>query len=243
MNKIICLFLITFFISFSVHAKDVISVAEFSSLNVKDENFQGFEPLTFKKIDKHTKYSLVKLDNKTVVHAKTDNSASGLIKKIKIDLKEYPVIKWSFRADNIYKNGDVRKKSGDDYPARIYIAFEYDPDYLSFYERIKFNTVKAIYGEYPPVASINYIWANKAKKETIIENPFVDRVKMIVVESGAENLGKFITFERNLYKDYLKAFNEEPPLISGVAIMSDSDNTHESAQAYYGDIVFKKSKE
>jgi len=243
MKKIISFFLMIFFISFSVHAQDLISVAEFSSLNIEDNDFNGFEPLTFKKIDKHTKYSLVKVDGKTVVHAKTDDSASGLIKKIKIDLKKHPVIKWSFRADNIYKAGDVKKKSGDDYPARIYIAFEYDPDYLSFYERIKFNTVKAIYGEYPPIASINYIWANKAEKETIVENPFIDRVKMIAVESGDENLGKFITFERNVYKDYLKAFNEEPPLISGVAIMSDSDNTHESAQAYYGDIVFKKSKD
>jgi hypothetical protein len=29
-------------------------------------------------------------------------------------------------------------------------------------------------------------------------------------------------------------------MISGVAIMTDTDNTGESATAYYGDIVFKK---
>lgn len=30
-------------------------------------------------------------------------------------------------------------------------------------------------------------------------------------------------------------------MISGVAIMTDTDNTGESAEADYGDIVFKKS--
>jgi len=46
--------------------------------------------------------------------------------------------------------------------------------------------------------------------------------------------------ERNVYEDYKKAFGEEPPMISGIAIMTDTDNTGESATAYYGDIVFKK---
>ena len=44
------------------------------------------------------------------------------------------------------------------------------------------------------------------------------------------------------YEDYKKAFGEEPPMISGVAIMTDTDNTGESAIAYYGDILFSKTK-
>jgi hypothetical protein len=49
-----------------------------------------------------------------------------------------------------------------------------------------------------------------------------------------------VSEERNVYEDYKKAFGEEPSMISGVAIMTDTDNTGESATAYYGDIVFKK---
>jgi hypothetical protein len=37
----------------------------------------------------------------------------------------------------------------------------------------------------------------------------------------------------------MKAFGKKPPMISGVAIMTDSDNTGESAISYYGDIVFE----
>lgn len=63
---------------------------------------------------------------------------------------------------------------------------------------------------------------------------------MIVVESGTTKLNTWVTEERNVYEDYKRAFGEEPPPISGVAIMTDTDNTGESAEAYYGDILFKK---
>lgn len=32
-------------------------------------------------------------------------------------------------------------------------------------------------------------------------------------------------------------------MMSGIAIMTDTDNTSESAEAYYGDIVLKKRSE
>ncbi len=63
---------------------------------------------------------------------------------------------------------------------------------------------------------------------------------MFVVESGTVKLNQWVNEERNVYEDYKKAFKEEPPMISGVAIMTDTDNTGESATAYYGDILFKK---
>jgi hypothetical protein len=65
---------------------------------------------------------------------------------------------------------------------------------------------------------------------------------MIVVRSGPSGVGTWVEEERNIYDDYKKAFAGEPPIINGVAIMTDTDNTKESATAYYGDIVFKKAK-
>jgi hypothetical protein len=47
-----------------------------------------------------------------------------------------------------------------------------------------------------------------------------------------------VTEKRNIHEDYKQAFGEEPPMISGVAIMTDTDNTRESAIAWYGDIIF-----
>jgi hypothetical protein len=63
---------------------------------------------------------------------------------------------------------------------------------------------------------------------------------MFVVESGPSKLNQWVSEERNILEDYKKAFGQEPPMISGIAIMTDADNTGESAIAYYGDIVLKK---
>ena len=73
--------------------------------------------------------------------------------------------------------------------------------------------------------------------------PWTYQVQMIMMESGSTKLNTWITEERNVYEDYKQAFGEEPPMISGVAIMTDTDNTGESAMTYYGDIVFKKRPE
>jgi hypothetical protein len=144
--------------------------------------------------------------------------------------------------DNILKKGDALTKEGDDYPARIYITFEYDPSKLSFFEKVKYETIKLLYGQYPPLGAINYIWESKAPVGTMVPNPYTDRVMMFVVESGSANVNQWANEERNIYEDYKKAFGEEPPMISGVAIMTNTDNTGELATAYYGEIVLKKMR-
>ena len=192
------------------------------------------------KIKQHTKYELVNDGSEVVIKAESKSSSSGLIKKIRINPEKYPVVSWRWKATNIYEKGDMTKKEGDDYPARIYITFEYDPAKLSFFLRLKFNLIKMLYGEYPPVGAINYIWESKASEGTMVPNSYTDRVIMIVVQSGQTKINTWVQEERNILEDYKKAFGEPPPFISGVAIMTDTDNTKESAITYYGDIIFKR---
>ena len=220
--------------------QEINEVGKFSAAAVGQKFPDDWKPLTFKKIKKHTVYTLVRDDHTVVVKAVAEASASGLVREIKINPKEYPIVRWRWKVMNILKKGDVHRKEGDDYPARIYITFEYDPSKLGLLEKAKYEAVRLLYGEYPPLAAINYIWESKAPVGTMVPNPYTDRVMMFVVESGAAKLGQWVSEERNVYEDYEKAFKEEPPLISGVAIMTDTDNTGESATAYYGDIVFKK---
>ncbi len=219
---------------------DIIEVGKFSAATVGQGLPDGWKPLAFKKIEKHTNYTLVKDDNTVVVKAVAEASASGLTREIKINPKEYPIVQWRWKIMNILKKGDVHKKEGDDYPARIYITFEYEPSKLGFFKKAEYQIGRLLYGENLPIAAINYIWESKAPVGTMVPNPFTDRVMMFVVESGSAKLDQWINEERNVYEDYKKAFGEEPPMISGVAIMTDTDNTGESATAYYGDILFKK---
>ena len=218
----------------------VLEVGKFSVAEAGGALPAGWKPLTFKNIEKHTVYTLVKDGDTVVLKSESQASASGLIREIKVDPKEYPIVQWRWKINNILKKGDVHRKEGDDYPARLYITFEYDPEKLSFLDRAKYGLVKALYGQEPPLAALNYIWESQAARGTMVPNPFTDRAIMIVVESGGQNLNQWMTEERNVYEDYKKAFGEEPALISGVAIMTDTDNTGESAVAFYGDIVFKR---
>jgi hypothetical protein len=222
-------------------SSQAIEVGKFSAEQPGDNLPSGWKPLTFKKIGKHTLYRLVKDGNTTAVKAVSHASASGLIRDMTINPREYPVLQWRWKVENILVKGDVHRKEGDDYPARIYIAFEYDASKLNLFERVEYQTVKLLYGQSPPLGAVNYIWESRAPLGTIVPNPFTSRVKMIVVESGSGKLNQWVSEERNVYEDYLKAFGVEPPLISGVAIMTDTDNTGESATAYYGDIQFTKS--
>jgi hypothetical protein len=153
--------------------------------------------MTFKKIDRHTAYSLVKDGGTVVVKAVSESSASGLVREIKIDPKEYPIVQWRWKVENILKKGNVRLKEGDDYPARLYITFEYDSSKLNFLEKVKFEAVRLLYGQYPPIAAINYIWESKAPISTFVPNPYTDRVMMIVVESGSDKLNQWVNEERN----------------------------------------------
>ena len=196
-----------------------------------------WRPLTFPDIKAHTLYAAVPDPvHGQVVKATADKSASGLLRKVELDAHTYPILRWRWKADNLIAKGDVTRKEGDDYPARIYVSFAYDPKRVSLFERAQYGAARLIYGEYPPHAGLNYIWDGKAPAGTLVANAYTARVKMIVVESGPSRLHEWLAYERNIVEDYRRAFGEEPPPVSGVAIMTDADNTGESAVAWYGDI-------
>ncbi len=220
-------------------AEDIIDVGKFSAAAEGKTPPAGWEPLIFPNITQHTDYAMVKDGDAVVVKATSAAAASGLTHKTEIDLKKFPIIKWRWKVSNVIDKSDVTRKEGDDYAARIYVTFAYEPDKVSFGKKLKYKAGRALLGQDIPIAAINYIWESKTPIDTIVDNAYTDFVKMVVIESGEDKVGQWVEEERNLYEDYKKAFGTEPPMISGVAIMTDTDNTGESATAYYGDIVFK----
>lgn len=198
-----------------------------------------WKPLTFKKIDRHTAYSLVEDDGVVVLQADSDNAASGLTHEVAIDPAQYPIVEWRWKIDNVLKGGDVTTKAGDDYPARLYITFAYDPRKAGFLEKAKYRAARLLYGQYPPSGAINYLWASKSPVGTRVANAYTRRVQMIVAQSGPQKAGQWVSESHNILEDYRALFGQDPPMISGVAVMTDTDNTRESARAWFGDIVFK----
>lgn len=221
---------------------DAVEVAKFSHATVGQSVPDGWKPLIFKKIPAQTQYEVINDRGITVIKASSKASASGLTKEVTINPREYPIVRWRWKIGNLLTRSDVSRKEGDDYPARLYITFEYDPGKVTLSRKLKYKAGRAIFGDIP-IAALNYIWETNTPVGTIIENAFTDFAQMIVVESGPQKVGTWVDEERNIYEDYKRAFGEEPPMINGVAIMSDTDNTKEQTIAYYGDITFIKTRQ
>lgn len=109
----------------------VLEVGRFSTSRPGSAQTDGWKPLTFKKIPKPTAYELVSDGTVVVVKARSEAAASGLTKEVKIDPALFPVVQWRWKVENVLVHSDVTRKSGDDYPARLYITFEYDPEKVS----------------------------------------------------------------------------------------------------------------
>ncbi len=207
----------------------------------EDMEGQKWERLTLPKKD-WTEYELITENGKTFIKAVSENSASGWRYNIEIDPKEYPIIEWQWKIDGVLENGDMNEKKGDDYAARIYITYDYSRRDLPLGERIKYGAMKTFTSFDIPLRALNFVWANKAEIGTIRKNVFTNWVNMVATESGNEKAEQWITSTANVYNTYKEAFDEEPKKITGVAIMTDSDNSKGSATAYYGNIVFRKKK-
>ncbi|MGZ6221002.1 MAG: DUF3047 domain-containing protein, partial [Syntrophales bacterium] len=168
------------------------------------------------------------------------SSASAIVYRRTFNASEYPRMRWRWKVDNVYKKGDIREKSGDDYPIRIYVTFQYDPERASVGERLEYGIAKALYGKYPPDSTLNYVWTGQNIAERIITSPYTDRAKIIILENGKSAIGTWVEETVNILDDYRAAFGKDPPQTAGIAIMNDSDNTGEMAVSYIDYIeVFK----
>jgi hypothetical protein len=210
------------------------SYGEDENIFLREEfnDLQRWKPLSFPKIKEHSTYNIEKDGAGSYLKAESNASASGIAMKEEFNVYEYRQVRWMWKVSNVYEKGNAKKKSGDDYPLRVYIMFKYDPEKASFGERIKYGLVKSIYDEYPPHSSLNYIWANRKHEEKIIPNPYASEAKMILLQTGSEKEGQWIEQEIDIINDYRKAFGEDPPVTGSLAIMNDSDNTGENSVSY-----------
>jgi hypothetical protein len=200
----------------------------------------GWRPFTPSAKLKPTRYTLVRDGNTMVIRADADASMSGLIHPVRIDLAETPLIQWRWRIERPLKTADMTTKAGDDYAARLYVLFDYDVTKLSWLTRTKLELAKSLYGTEVPAAALNYVWDNRQPVGTLRANTYTDRARMIVVASGADHAGQWVTVTRDLAADYRAAFGEDAPAVTGVVIATDTDNTSERVTAWYGDIHFLK---
>lgn len=202
----------------------------------------GWRTLAFAKFRKETRYALVDDCGSTVVEARADGSSSGLIELVDIDPRQYPWLTWRWKVVQSIPGVNNTRREADDAPARIDISFDGDSKRLTIADRLWAAQVKALMGIDLPYATLEYVWGDGAPRETAIENTWTSRIRMILVESGPERVGEWVTETRNVYEDYQRVFGEAPGRITAVGIITDTDATGTKAEARYGDITLLPAK-
>jgi hypothetical protein len=216
------------------------NVEQFSILNEGDKLPKAWQIWRVTPQKNKTQYTLKNYQGRTVLHASADVAASGLVLPLKPRPAAQQVLSWEWKAMNLIADADNQESSKDDAPLRIMVAFDGDKTKLPLKDQMIFEMAKIISGHDMPYASLMYVWSSDIPVETVINNSRTSRVKMIVVNSGSDQLGVWQKHQRDLSHDYQSAFNSPPGKIIGLGLMTDSDNTKSKVTAIYGDIELKK---
>ena len=185
---------------------------------------------------KNTAYRLENYQGKTVLSANSKRSASGIAVKLRPHSSKDLWLEWEWKAVGSILEADNAERHTDDAPLRILVAFDGNKTKLSLKERMTFEMAGMLSGQEMPYATLMYIWSGKSPVNSVLDNAFTSRIKMIVVDSGWQDLGQWRRHARDLTTDYLAAYGEMPGEVIGVALLTDTDNTKSEVRALYGDI-------
>lgn len=135
------------------------------------------------------------------MEAQANASMALLVRPIRVDLARTPVLCWRWRVDAPIKTADLLRKSGDDYAARVYVAFQLPPEALGWTTRSQLALARSLFGGEVPDAAINYVWDNRHPAGYTAPNAYTATTRMVVVESGAARARRWVTARRNVLAD------------------------------------------
>jgi Protein of unknown function (DUF3047) len=185
-----------------------------------------------------TQYRPLYWDGVHAIESQANRSMTLLGRKVDVDLTATPVLCWRWRVEDILKKADMKRRQGDDYAARVYIAFALPSEALSFADKAALSLARALFGDRVPDAAINYVWDNRHAVDTRLPNAYTDRAQMIVRRTGSNDLGRWVTERVDVRDDVTRTFGSDKAKPILVAIASDTDNTGEKVRAGFADLHF-----
>ncbi len=227
---------------------DTLMVGEFGALApvdpdggeapaANDEVLSGWKPLAFGGERGETRYTPGRVEDRACLRADADAGGSGLLKLLEDTADPPSLIRWSWWVPGPVPGGDLTRKEGDDFAARVYVNFRFEPERAGIMHRLKQRLAGRRFGGEAPGKALVYVWGNRARVGTVAPNAYTDQAMVVVVKSGRDHAGRWWTEERDLDRDFVEAFGHEPPPLHSIAIMTDADDTAGEAAACYGDIL------
>ena len=185
---------------------------------------------------KPSQFDYVLEDNRSAIAASAQSSASMLRQITRIEPSDLGSLKFSWKLPDLIQYADMSLREFDDSPVRVVLAFEGDRTKFSAKNAMLSELAHALTGEPMPYATLMYVWCNSCEPGEIIVNPHTDRIRKLPLESGRDKLNRWMDYERAVRDDFVKAFGEEPGMLTSISIMTDTDNTKSVARAWYGPV-------
>jgi hypothetical protein len=183
-----------------------------------------------------TRFNYARKDGREAMSVIAVSSASMLRTRLRIEPADLGKVRFSWNVPELIAKADMALREADDSPVRIILAFEGDRSRFSPKDAMLSELSRTLTGEELPYATLMYVWCNKRAPGTVIPSPRTDRIRKLVVESGGARLDRWLDYERDIGTDFERAFGERPGALVGIAIMTDSDNTRSTTEAWYGPV-------
>jgi len=210
------------------------SVTAFSEFRAGAPIPEAWQPWSLSRFKPRSRYQLIEDSGTTVVKASAQASASGLIHYLDVNPRDRPLLSWRWKLTDLHPS----QTSADDSPARVVVSFDGDHEKLNFSDRLFYNQFHLFTGQQLPYAALMYVWGSRTPKNGIAPNPHTSRIKIIAVESGRAKLGEWLHEQRDVAADFRLAFGEEPGKIISVGILTETEISDRTLEAYYGDFAF-----
>ncbi len=224
-------------------------VGNASSLLPGDSLFPGWVQIAFGGDRGATRYRTGEVEGRLCLGAEARGAGSGLLHPFLggpsstggAAPARFDRIRWSWWVSGPVEGGDLTRKAGDDFAARVYLNFRFRSDRAGLLRRLKQRLANRRFGGEAPGRSVVYVWGNRAPEGTEAFSAYTDEAALVVVRSGSGDAARWWEEERDYREDFRRAFGEDPPPLHSVAIMTDADDTGASATACYGDIFLYAS--
>ena len=167
-------------------------------------------------------FTIEQYGGRRLLRLESRNEHSTIARDItgKVNLKETPILEWSWKATVLPTGGDLRRTETTDMAAQLYVVWPRFPELLR--SRI-----------------IGYVWDAITPVGTVAKSQKTGTVTFVVMRSGSEDLGKWLTERRNVAEDYVKIFGESPDDPKAITISIDSNDTQSTAESFMGPILFR----
>lgn len=223
--RLLVLCAVSLIMSAGLPAQSLVNVTDFSELT-------GWRKVLFEEGDRASTFEpIVNAAGSSHLSVRTAGGSSMIILEQPVDFTEPSILSWRWKLVDGVAGADLSRRRLEDAAIRIVVSFRNPLEDLPWWLRLWAAHQERRHGEVPPTRAIMYAWAARPHEDASFPIPYTDRIQIVPVEDSPPS-GSWRTVEIDVQADYLRLFGGLPPETAFIGIMSDSDNTGDSAEAW-----------